>query len=199
MSILLTGFEPFGGSARNPSAEVLTALGQHGPALTTLLLPVDTARAPELLRAALLELRPRWCVMLGEARGRAAINVERVAINLLDFAIPDNAGVQLSDRPIVEGGPDAYLATLPVRQLQAAILEAGVPAELSLSAGSYLCNQVSYVALHTAATEGLSTRCGFLHLPSLPEQIAEEGLRAPSMARATICDGVAAALRALDE
>lgn len=198
--LLLTGFEPFGGSTINPAAEVVKRFetgGVQAFSLHTLILPVDTRRAPKILEAALLDLRPDWCVMLGEARGRPAISVERVAINVLDFQIPDNAGQQIVDEPVVPDGPAAYFCTLPVRHICEAIREAGVPAELSLSAGTYLCNQVIYVALHTAATHKLPTRCGFLHLPALPEQVARDPRRLPSMTLDLLFCGVEAALRAL--
>lgn len=195
--ILVTGFEPFGGSKHNPSEQVARALeGEKiGSAeICTAILPVDTDRAPRMLRGLLDDLQPDAVVCLGEASGRQTIAVERVGVNLLDFRIPDNAGRQLVDQPVVEGGPDAYFATLPVRPMVEAIRAEGVPAELSLSAGAYLCNQVLYDLLHHLKQTGQNIPAGFIHLPSLPEQVVETGQPRPSMECGTVLRGIRAAL-----
>jgi pyroglutamyl-peptidase len=211
ITILVTGFEPFGNSDCNPSAEVVAALAagagggvrldrarpDGGLRIATAVLPVDAARAPGLLLAALASVRPDAVVLLGEARSRARLGVERVAINLLDFAEPDNAGARRVDEPVVPGGPAAYFATLPVRALVAAIRAAGVPAELSLSAGSYLCNQTMYVLLHQLATTGSDCPAGFIHLPALPRQVTQTPFPHPSMEAATALAGVRAGLACL--
>ncbi len=179
--ILVTGFEPFGGSTINPSAELLPHLAAAPPPgviLQTLLLPVEFAAAPARLTAVLHDLRPSWCLMLGEARSRTAISIERVGVNLADYRIPDNAGAQPVDQAVVPDGPDAYFATLPVRALLAAVTNADVPGELSLSAGGYVCNTLLYSALHYCATAHLPTRCGFVHLPALPEQLTPDATTA---------------------
>lgn len=199
-SILLTGFEPFGGQRLNPSAEVVRLLSGEsiaGLSLHTLVLPVDVQAGPARLVATLRTLRPDWCVMLGEARGRATISVERVAVNLCDFRIPDNGGNQIADEPVVGGGPAAYFATLPVRQLAAAIAARGAPVELSLSAGSFLCNYLLYIALHTCAATSLPTRCGFIHLPALPAQVAPNEAPMPTLELNQMQQGILAALTAL--
>jgi len=144
----------------------------------------------------LLDLQPDLCLMLGQANGYAALSVERVAINLCDFRIPDNAGIQPIDEPIVQDGPAAYFSTAPVRAVVDAIRAAGIPANLSLSAGAYLCNMVYYVALHVCATRRLPTRCLFIHLPSLPAQSSADPRPGPTMALETMCAGVHAALAA---
>lgn len=199
-SVLLTGFEPFGGSRINPSGELVKRLSAENLPLLQIhpyILPVDAARVPELLREALASLRPAWCIMLGQANGQAAISIERVAVNLCDFSNPDNAGHRAIDESIAPGGPAAYFATLPVRRMLDAVLAVDVPAELSLSAGAYLCNLVFYAALHICHTDTLATRCGFLHLPALPEQVIATGRAAPSMALDTACAGLRAILRML--
>lgn len=199
-TVLLTGFEPFGGARVNPAAEAarrLAAEGVDGLRISAVVLPVDAARVQGLLEEALESLQPDVCLMLGQADGVAALQVERVALNLCDFRIPDNAGCQLIDEPVVPEGPPAYFASLPVRSMQEAALGAGVPAELSLSAGAFLCNLALYTSLHLCATRGLPTRCGFVHLPALPEQMLHERRARPSMAPETICAGVRAMLRAL--
>jgi len=117
----------------------------------------------------------------GLALGCAKISLERVALNLMDFRIPDNAGVKVSDQPVVEGGQNAYFSTLPVRPLLKALQDAGIPAQLSLSAGAYLCNQVFYRMMHCIASNGLDIQAGFIHLPAQPEQTATMEKSTPSM------------------
>ena len=173
MKLLLTGFEPFGGSAVNPSEQVVRALAQERLRriqLRTAILPVDRVQGPVALVRAIQKYRPDAVLCLGEA-GRAAISVERVAINLMDYRIADNAGNCVTDEPIAPDGPAAYFVTLPVRAMLEAVRSVHVPAELSLSAGAFLCNQVLYTALHHIATHQLDTKVGFVHLPSLPERL----------------------------
>lgn len=188
MKILLTGFEPFGGSAMNPSTLVVQKLGTDG--IATAILPVDRVGGPEALLAALDQHQPDVLLMLGQAAGRATISIERVAINLMDYRIADNSGQLVSDEAIAPDGPAAYFATVPVRAMLNALLAAGIPAALSLSAGAYLCNQVMYAALHHIAQRNFATRAGFVHLPMLPEQAAAEKREWPSMALATMVAGV---------
>jgi pyroglutamyl-peptidase len=198
MKVLLTGFEPFGGHAHNPSEMTVRSLEKkavRGVILRTLVLPVDAQRAPAKVLKAIDQQRPDVVVMLGEARGRASITIERVAVNLLDFALPDNAGARLTDEPVAKGGPAAYFSTLPVRDMLVAARGVGVPADLSLSAGTYLCNQVMYAALHHISENELDTRAGFVHLPALPESIAETGGAHPTMSVDTLARGVRAMLQ----
>lgn len=198
MKVLLTGFEPFGGSEVNPSEQVVRTLAGRSPRgirLATAILPVDQEAGPAALLRALEETRPEAVVCLGEAAGRTAVCVERLAINLLDYRIADNAGRQTVDQPIVPGGPAAYFATLPVRAIQTAIQEAGIPAELSLSAGAFLCNQVMYVLLHSLHESGRRIPAGFIHLPALPEQAARRSPPIASMSLADMVRAVSIALR----
>lgn len=199
-TVLLTGFEPFGGSTLNASAEAVARLVAEPPPdiqLYTEILPVDALRTPELVRGTLLALRPDLCLMLGQAEGRAALSIERVAINLCDFSIPDNGGNQPANEPVVPGGPAAYFATVPVRTMLQAAQAADVPAELSLSAGAYLCNLALYTALHAAAEHRLPTQCGFVHVPMLPSQALGQQQARPTMALETICTGLRAMIGAL--
>jgi len=198
--VLLTGFEPFGERARNPSERVVQRLRRRPPRGTRvegLVLPVDAVRAVPLLLEAVDRLQPRAVVCLGEAPGRPAISLEWVAVNLLEFPIPDNAGQKPQGEPVVPGGPAAYFSTLPLREMQAAIRRAGIPAVLSLSAGAYLCNQVMYALLHHLAQGGRAVPAGFIHLPSLPEEEAERDRPGPSMSLALAARGVRAGLEAL--
>lgn len=200
--VLVTGFEPFAGSRVNPSAEVASRLAGTaiaGVELAIGILPVVGGTAGRRLLAAIRRGRPDAVVLLGEHGESPAIHLERVAINLRDYRIPDNAGKLVTDRPVVAGGPDAIFATLPVRKMLAAITGAGVPCALSNSAGTFLCNEVLYVALHHLASRS-SRRpvpCGFIHVPSLPEQAVGSPRPRPSMDATTITRGVAAAIACL--
>lgn len=174
-TILLTGFEPFGGSSINPSQQVTLALdsqiiGQYQ--VVAEILPVDRYGAPKMLLACMEKHLPAVVVCLGEAARRAAISVERIAINLMDYRIPDNLGDQVLDQPVITGGPDAYFSTLPVREIYEENLAAGIPVELSVTAGTFLCNQVFYAGRHYAAGMEKPIPLGFIHLPALPEQAA---------------------------
>lgn len=191
--ILVTGFEPFGGESVNPSALVAQAL--HGrtidgaPVLGTVL-PCVFGAAVDALRAALDRHRPQIVLALGQAAGRAAFSLERVAINVDDARIPDNAGAQPVDQPVVAGAPAAHFTTLPVKAMVAALREAGHAAELSNSAGTFVCNHVFYGLQHALRTRR-SARSGFMHLSLLPEQ-AHAGQ--PSLALPVMIDGTALAL-----
>jgi pyroglutamyl-peptidase len=208
MKLLITGFEPFGGSDVNPSCEALRVLGEAPPdgiELHTALLPVEHRRGPEELLRNFEQNQPEAVICLGEAGRRMRLSIERVAVNLIDDQIPDNEGQLLVDSPVFPGGPAAYFVTLPVREMLQAILKAGVPAELSLTAGAYLCNQVLYTILHRLAEERLSIPAGFIHLPQLPEQVAALQTAhtsipsKPSMALETQVCGLKAAILALKD
>ncbi|MGE0495189.1 MAG: pyroglutamyl-peptidase I [Vulcanimicrobiota bacterium] len=157
MSILVTGFEPFAGASRNPSAEVLAQV-KH----PTLLLPVDSQTAFPRLEKKARELNPELLVCLGEARGSSVVRVERVAVNLNDFDIPDANGRMQIDEPVVVGGPVAYWSTADTRGWLEALRRGGLATVLSYSAGTYLCNQIYYLALHHQLASGVV----FLHLPT---------------------------------
>ncbi len=202
MKILITGFEPFGGSHCNPSEKVACALeGYSSPGLTvtTTVLPVDHQRGPQALLAVIQQVSPDAVICLGEAARRSQVSVERIAINLLDFRLPDNAGNQICDQPILPDGPAAYFATLPARAIQQRLLTAGIPAELSLSAGTYLCNQVMYCLLHRLQETGLKIPAGFIHLPPLPEQAARAAAAMPSMSFKTSLRAIQSAAQVVAE
>ena len=172
--MLVTGFEPFGGETINPSWDVAQALhGQvrGGAQITAVQLPCVFAASLPALRAAIRRHRPQVVLCLGLAGSRSAISLERVAVNLCDARIADNAGAMPAGTPAVVGGPVAYFTRLPVKALVQRLQQAGVPAELSLSAGSFVCNQVMYGLLHGLRRQP-GVRAGFIHLPPLPEQAA---------------------------
>ena len=167
--VLVTGFEPFGGAASNPSGDVALRLDGEslagGRRVRGLVLPCVFGAARQALVAALRAHHYAVVLGLGLAASRRELSVERVAINLDDARIPDNAGAQPIDVPIVPGAPTAYFATLPVKAIAAALHASGLPGIVSQTAGTFVCNHVFYALMHHAATEAPSLRGGFLHLP----------------------------------
>lgn len=194
--ILLTGFDPFGGETINPSWEAVRALhGRRvgGHLVVARQLPTEFATSLRLLKAAMRELKPAIVLGVGQAGGRTQLSLERVAINLQDARIPDNAGAQPIDEPVIAGAPAAYFSTLPLKTMLAALRDAGLPADISHSAGTYVCNHIAYAMLHLAAARR-GVRAGFIHIPYLPAQAAH--LRgAASMAQADVERGLLVALR----
>lgn len=170
-TVLLTGFEPFADDATNPSGDAvrLVARSWRGPErLVTAVLPVTFAGAAATLRALIAEHAPDIVIATGLAGGRAAVTAERVAINLVDARIPDNDGAQPADAPSLPGGPAAYFTTLPAKAIVRDAAAAGIPAALSMTAGTFVCNHVCYHALDAAAaTPGM--RAGFIHVPYAAE------------------------------
>ena len=181
MKLLITGFTPFGGEKLNTSWEAVKRLPDRIGETELIRREVPTAfdESGAALRAAIEALRPDAVLCVGQYGGASCIRVERVAVNLRDARIADNAGAQPVDQPVVPGGPDAYFATVPTRGIVDALREAGIPAQLSYSAGTFVCNDLLYCALHESARQYPAMRCGFLHVPFLPEQ-AKDG-SAPSM------------------
>ena len=193
--VLVTGFEPFAGEDVNPSWEICRALpAAIGPArIHTLRVPTAFRTAIEVVATEIARVSPSVVLLLGQAGGRSALSVERVAINVDDARIPDNAGAQPIDEPIALPGPAAYFATVPIKAMAAAIREAGVAAEVSNSAGTFVCNHLFYGVLHYVAARGDGARAGFIHVPWLDTQaVARPG--APAMALATMVRGVEAAI-----
>lgn len=198
--VLLSGFEPFGGSDRNPSAELAAQLAgaSIGPfRLETLTLPVVTVAAGDLLEAAIDRFDPEFVIATGEDGRAKAIRVERVAVNRREFSSPDNSGVRCSGLPVVEGGPESLATKLPVERLVAASRSRGIPAEPSPSAGTYLCNEVKYRILHRLQREP-ARRGGFIHVPRLPSQGAAARGGVPMPIERTL-EGLVAMIEALAE
>ena len=195
MKLLLTAFEPFGGEALNAAREAVSALdAPEGLQLCRLLVPTVFGLAGDTVWEAIARERPDAVLCVGQASGRAALTPERAALNLRDASIPDNAGNRPVDEPVVPGGPAAYFTTLPLREMAEAIRRAGLPAAISSSAGTFVCNDLLYTLLYRIEREGLPIRCGFLHVPCLPEQAAE-GI--PSLPLEDTVRGLAAAVAAL--
>lgn len=169
--ILLTGFEPFNGETINPSWELVRALDGariEGHDVVAVQLPCVFGEALKTLSAALQQAQPLVAIAVGQAGGSPAFAVERVAINLDDARIPDNAGKQPIDTPVVAGAPAAYFSTLPIKAMVAGLRSQGFPASVSHSAGTFVCNHVFYGLQHLLAGQG--RRSGFIHVPYLPEQ-----------------------------
>ncbi|HWP11940.1 MAG TPA: pyroglutamyl-peptidase I [Ramlibacter sp.] len=174
-TVLVTGFEPFGGAAINPSwmaAQALHGRLAAGHRLIGAQLPTVFGQSLQKLRELLLHHRPALVVCTGQAAGRAALSLERVAINVNDAHIADNAGVQPVDTPVVPGGPAAYFSSLPIKAMLASLIAEGINAEVSQTAGTFVCNHVFYGLMHELATrhELGRTRGGLIHLPWLPVQ-----------------------------
>ncbi|GAA4780875.1 pyroglutamyl-peptidase I [Lysobacter hankyongensis] len=196
-TVLLTGFDAFGGDAVNPSwlaVERLRGEILAGHRVETAQLPTAFERAPQALRAAIRRHRPALVLCIGQAGGRSAISFERVAINVIDARIPDNDGAQPVDAPVAKGGPAAYFSTLPIKSLRAALLAAGIPAEISQTAGTFVCNQVFYALMRALARmPAPRPRGGFVHVPFLPEQV-DTRPGTPSMPLDTIVVGLRTAI-----
>ena len=171
--LLITGFDPFGGETVNPSWEAVRLLPEEIGAcrLTKQQIPTVFGRAAETVLAASEKLQPDVILCIGQAGGRSGITPEVVGINLREARLPDNAGNQPTDVPVVENGPAAYFATVPVRAMVKAVNDAGISAALSYSAGTFVCNDVLYSLLHHY--HGTETKVGFVHVPFLPEQAKE--------------------------
>lgn len=198
MKILVTGFDPFGGEGRNPSAEVAERLPERiaGAEIVRVILPTVRYKAPELAWEAVQAHRPDTVLCVGQAGGRAAVTVERVAVNVDDYRIPDNEGNRPVDEPVAPGGPDGYLTNLPVKAMVEAIRAKGVPAEMSLSAGTFVCNHLLYSLRHRLEREYPGTGCGFIHIPWLPEQVLDRPGQ-PSMPLELSLRAVEAAIEAI--
>ena len=193
MPILVTAFTPFGGDALNASQEILNALPATlgGVRLEKRLLPVSFRSAPRLALEAAERLRPDAIVCLGQAGGRDAVTPERVAVNLMDAAMPDNDGFQPVDEPIFPDGPAACFSTLPVKAMVEAMQRLAVPARLSDTAGTYVCNCHMYAMLHRMR----EIPCGFIHVPYLTEQ--GKGEAALSLPKETVLRGITVCLQTL--
>ncbi|PKO76818.1 MAG: pyroglutamyl-peptidase I [Betaproteobacteria bacterium HGW-Betaproteobacteria-15] len=193
--VLLTGFDAFGGDAINPSWLAVRALhGRQiaGHTVVAAQLPTVFGEALRELHGLLVKHQPALVICVGQAGGRSALSLERVAINVDDAPIPDNAGAQPIDAPVAPGAPAAYFSTLPIKAMLAALQREGLPAEVSQTAGTFVCNHVFYGLMHTIAAnpELRHTRGGFVHVPWLPEQ------GTPNMALDDVVRGLRVAVRA---
>ena len=197
--LLITGFQPFDGESVNPALEVAKGLqGKtiNGYEVIAREIPVVRFEALKAVQAAIEELQPNAVITIGQAGGRPDITVERVGINIDDFRIPDNKGNQPIDEPVVTGGP------LPIKKMVANVKAQGIPASVSNSAGTYVCNHLLYGLLHYLTTQGKTAiPAGFIHIPYLPEQMAVRSgkdAQVATMSLDTLLKGFEAMIAALD-
>jgi len=197
VNVLLTGFEPFDREMVNPSWEAARALDgwrQGAAVVHARRIPCVFGAALVALDAAIDELQPQLVLAVGQAGGRSEFTPERVAINVDDGRIGDNAGHQPIDQPVVAGAPAAYFSTLPIKAMVRDLRAAGIPAAVSNSAGTFVCNHLFFGLMHRAATRPVpGMRAGFIHVPYLPEQAARLPGQ-PSMALATLVAGLRVAV-----
>lgn len=197
--LLLTGFDPFGGETVNPAFEAIRLLPEElaGFEIWKLEIPTEFIRSSEVLTQAVRERKPDVVICVGQAGGRAAVTPERVAINLMDARIPDNAGLCPVEQPIVPNGPAAYFSTLPLREMVEKIRQAGLPAELSNTAGTYVCNRLFYSLMHLTAQEYPQMRGGFVHVPYAVQQLAGKPAGTPAMRLEDIARALRCCIKAL--
>ena len=196
MKIIVTGFDPFGGEKINPSIECVKALPEiEGVELIRLELPTVFKESAKRLNEVINDVKPDAVLSVGQAGGRAGITMERIAINVDDARIPDNISQQPIDEEIQVEGEAAYFSTLPIKRIVKAIREAGISAEVSNSAGTFVCNHIMYQALFAATKADKPFKAGFMHIPFIPEQTAdkpflplEESTKALQIAIETIRD-----------
>ena len=198
-TVLLTGFEPFGGESVNPSWEIARALDGwvcEGRTVRAVRLPCAFGDALRTLDDALAAHRPELVVCLGQAGGRTEISIERAALNVDDARIPDNLGRQPIDTAVVPAGPSAYFSTLPIKALAHDLRRAGIPAAVSNTAGTFVCNHVFYALMHRLATVPAlaQARGGFVHVPYTPEQVVDRP-GTPAMALELQVEGIRQTVR----
>ena len=191
MKALVTGFDPFGGDEVNPSSLAVSKLRKRigSVVVHTATLPTSYAKSAGVLRKAIEKVKPDIVLCVGQAGGRTELCLERVAINVQDARIRDNDGKQPIDKPVVANGPVAHFATLPIKACVAAMRKAGLPATVSNTAGTFVCNHIFYALMDMAAAHPIPILGGFLHIPYVPEQAARLG-GAPSMAVEDIVRGI---------
>lgn len=200
MKILVTGFDAFGGERINPALETVKRLPDYiaGAEIVKLEVPTVCHKCLQVIEEAIRQLDPDVVLSVGQAGGRAEISVERVGINVDDYRIPDNEGNQPIDEPVVLGGPAAYFVTVPVKAMVQKMRERKIPASISNSAGTFVCNHVTYGVCHMLATKYPGKRSGFLHIPYLPEQVLDKRNQ-PSMSREMMVHAIEAAIEAVIE
>ena len=198
MKILVTGFDPFGGEKINPALEAVKSLPSeiHGAEIHWVEIPTVFYKAADVLETAIIRYQPDAVLCIGQAGGRASLTPERVAINQDDARIPDNQGNQPIDTPIRLDGQAAYFSTLPIKAMVQAIKEEGLPATVSNTAGTFVCNHLMYQALYLADKKFPNMRAGFMHIPYMTEQVINKSNTA-SMNLTDIVRGIEAAIGAI--
>lgn len=198
MKILVTGFDPFGGEEINPSIEAVKRLPDEiaGAQVIKLEVPTVCRRCLEVIEAAIAAEDPDVILSVGQAGGRPDLTVERVGINVDDCRIADNEGNQPVDEPVIADGPAAYFVNVPIKAMVQSIRERGIPASVSNTAGTFVCNHVTYGVRHLIETKYPGKRSGFIHIPYLPRQVVDKAVQ-PSMALEVIVEALVAAIGAV--
>lgn len=198
MKILVTGFDPFGGEPINPAIESVKRLPKEieGAEIIALEIPTVVHKSLQVIQDAVKKYEPDMVLSIGQAGGRSDITVERIGINIDDCRIKDNEGNQPIDEPIFKDGPAAYFVNLPIKAMVEEIRKIGIPASVSNTAGTFVCNHVTYGVRHMLELEGKGRKSGFIHIPYLPQQVVEKAGQ-PSMALDDIVKGLTAAISAM--
>ena len=201
MKLLLTAFDPFGGSYVNPAQEAVNLVADTvaGVEIVKLEVPTVFGKSVDVVATKMAEVQPDAVLCIGQAGGRYDLTPERVAINLDDARIPDNEGNQPVDTMIFADGAPAYFSNLPIKAMTARIREAGLPASVSNTAGTFVCNHLMYGVLYHIAKRYPNVRGGFLHVPFIPSQAARHPVPVPSMSKQDIARGIEAAITAIAE
>lgn len=196
MKILVSAFEPFGGQKVNPALEAMKLLPDNigGVQILKQEIPTVFYKSVQTVWQAIDREKPDVVISLGQAGGRSCISIERIAINIDDTKAADNEGNEPADQPIFEDGENAYFSTLPIKKIIRAIIESGIPAEVSNTAGTYVCNHVMYGVLYKINKEKLNIRAGFIHVPYIPEQVIDR-IDKPSMSLDNIVKGIESACK----
>lgn len=200
MKILVTGFDPFGGETINPAIETVNRLPDviAGAEILKLEVPTVCHKSLQVIDEAIKKYDPDVILSIGQAGGRPDITVERVGINVDDCRIPDNEGNQKIDEPVYPDGPAAYFVTIPIKAMVQKIQSKGIPASISNTAGTFVCNHVTYGVCHLVATKYPGKRSGFIHIPYLPQQVTNKS-NMPSMSQDFLVEGITAAIEAIAE
>lgn len=200
MKILVSGFDPFGGEKINPAIESVKLLPDEikGAKIIKVEIPTVARKSLKKLEEVIEIEKPDVVINVGQAGGRTDISVERVGINMDDFRIKDNEGNQPIDEKIAKDGPDAYLVTIPIKAMVQKMIENKIPASVSNTAGTFVCNHVCYGMAHLASTKYPNMRTGFVHIPFLPEQVVDKR-NMPSMPLELIAKGLEYAIEAIVE
>lgn len=200
MKVLITAFEPFGGEIINPALEAMNLLPDSIGGLQVIKLQIPTVfnKSIHTVWQAMDFYKPNAVISLGQAGGRSCISVERIAVNIDDASIGDNEGNQPVDRPVLDDGENAYFSTLPIKDIVKAIRQYGIPAEISNTAGTFVCNHVMYGVLYRIHKYNMDIKAGFIHVPYIPEQVADKPGK-PSMPLDNIVKAITAACRAMEE
>lgn len=200
MKILVTGFDPFGGEPINPAIETVKRLPDTiaGAEIIKLEIPTVCHKSLRVIDEAISKFDPDVILSIGQAGGRPDITVERIGINVDDCRIPDNEGNQIIDEPVYPDGPAAYFVTLPIKAMVKKVQEKGIPASVSNTAGTFVCNHVTYGVCHLVATKYPGKRSGFIHIPFLPSQVVDKK-NMPSMSQDMLVEGIIAAIEAIVE